>query len=156
MQMPDPDPGIIARKAAIVRRLESALPPGTVISDPVELRPYECDAFTAYRCPPLAVVLAGLWGWRRPAPGVADPTRSAGDGAGARASARATPRSGQCRTVAPQARAISAVWSRLPLSTTITSAGATVCRSSARSVPGRNCASLRAGTITENSGTRSR
>jgi glycolate oxidase len=59
MQMPDPDASILARKAEIVRRLEAALPGGRVIAEPTELRAYECDAFTAYRCPPLAVTLPG-------------------------------------------------------------------------------------------------
>ena len=31
-----------------------------MIHDPAEVRAYECDAFTAYRCPPLAVVLPAL------------------------------------------------------------------------------------------------
>jgi glycolate oxidase len=57
MQMPEPDPAILARKAEIVRRLEAALAPGAVIHDRAELRAYECDALTAYRCPPLCVVL---------------------------------------------------------------------------------------------------
>ncbi|WP_373354642.1 FAD-linked oxidase C-terminal domain-containing protein [Pseudoroseicyclus sp. CXY001] len=56
MQMPKPDAALIARKAEIVARLEAAVP-GAVISDPVELRAYECDALTAYRCPPLAALL---------------------------------------------------------------------------------------------------
>jgi glycolate oxidase len=58
MQMPDPDAGIIGRKAEIVARLRAALPAeAVVVSDPAELRAYECDALTAYACPPLAVVL---------------------------------------------------------------------------------------------------
>ena len=57
MQMPEPDAAILARKAEIVRRLQAVLAPDAVIHDPHELRAYECDAFTAYRCPPLAVVL---------------------------------------------------------------------------------------------------
>jgi glycolate oxidase len=57
MQMPDPDPGILARKAEIVRRLQAVLPGDAVISAPAEVKAYECDALTAYRCPPLAVVL---------------------------------------------------------------------------------------------------
>ena len=57
MQMPEPDPAILARKAEIVRRLQAVLAPDAVIHDPAEVRAYECDAFTAYRCPPLAVVL---------------------------------------------------------------------------------------------------
>jgi glycolate oxidase len=57
MQMPEPDPGILARKAAIVRRLQAVLPTEAVIHDAAEVRAYECDALTAYRCPPLAAVL---------------------------------------------------------------------------------------------------
>jgi glycolate oxidase len=56
MQMPDPDPAVLARKSEIVRRLQAVLG-DAVIHHPVEVRAYECDAFTAYRCPPLAVVL---------------------------------------------------------------------------------------------------
>ncbi|WP_285675141.1 FAD-binding oxidoreductase, partial [Paralimibaculum aggregatum] len=48
----------MARRSEIVSALELAVP-GAVISDPAELRAYECDALTAYRCPPLAVVLPG-------------------------------------------------------------------------------------------------
>lgn len=55
--MPDPDAGIVARAPEIIAALEAALPAGTVISSPEETRAYECDALTAYRCPPLAVVL---------------------------------------------------------------------------------------------------
>ncbi|SFG80423.1 glycolate oxidase [Palleronia marisminoris] len=58
MQMPDPNPAILSRKAAVVRRLAEALPEGAVIHAPEEVRAYECDALTAYACPPLAVVLA--------------------------------------------------------------------------------------------------
>lgn len=57
MQIPDPNPEIIRRKAEIVAQLRAALGPDSVVEDPVELRAYECDALTAYRCPPLAVVL---------------------------------------------------------------------------------------------------
>jgi glycolate oxidase len=58
MRMPEPDAAVIARKAAIVRRLKGAVAAtDAVIDDPAELRAYECDALTAYRCPPLAVVL---------------------------------------------------------------------------------------------------
>ena len=55
--MPAPDPAILARKAQIVDRLRHVLPPDAVISDEAETRAYECDALTAYRCPPLAAVL---------------------------------------------------------------------------------------------------
>ncbi|WP_421905718.1 FAD-linked oxidase C-terminal domain-containing protein [Mameliella sp.] len=57
MQMPDPNPAILARKARIVERLRSVLPADAVIEDEMETRAYECDALTAYRCPPLAAVL---------------------------------------------------------------------------------------------------
>ena len=57
MQMPDPNPDILSRKARIVDRLRGVLPADAVIADEAETRAYECDALTAYRCPPLAVVL---------------------------------------------------------------------------------------------------
>ena len=57
MDLPAPNPAILARKAAIVARLREVLPADAVIDDPTETRAYECDALTAYRCPPLAVVL---------------------------------------------------------------------------------------------------
>ena len=59
MQMPKPDPAILARKDRVLARLRGALPDAAVISDPHETRAYECDALTAYRCPPLAVILPG-------------------------------------------------------------------------------------------------
>ncbi|WP_431324773.1 FAD-binding oxidoreductase [Rhizobium sp. YTU87027] len=55
--MPIPDARILARSSQIIASLETALPQGTVIWDPEETRAYECDALTAYSCPPLAVVL---------------------------------------------------------------------------------------------------
>ena len=57
MEMPVPDPKILNRKAEIVARLRTVLPADAVIDDPMETRAYECDALTAYRCPPLAAVL---------------------------------------------------------------------------------------------------
>lgn len=57
MEMPEPRARILARKAEIVARLQAVLPPQAVIHDPAEVRAYECDALTAYRCPPLAAVL---------------------------------------------------------------------------------------------------
>jgi glycolate oxidase len=59
MEMPAPDASILSRKSRIVARLAAALPKAAVIHDEAELRAYECDALTAYRCPPLAVVLPG-------------------------------------------------------------------------------------------------
>ena len=55
--MPAPDQDVIARKDEIVAALAAVLPADAVIFDPEETRAYECDALTAYRCPPLAVVL---------------------------------------------------------------------------------------------------
>ncbi len=57
MDMPLPDPTVLSRRAEIVARLRAVLPADAVIDDPAETRAYECDALTAYRCPPLAVVL---------------------------------------------------------------------------------------------------
>lgn len=62
MQMPAPDRAVIARRDAIVARLRAALAgagdtTASVIDDPAETRAYECDALSAYRCAPLAVVL---------------------------------------------------------------------------------------------------
>ncbi|MBU2888977.1 FAD-linked oxidase C-terminal domain-containing protein [Celeribacter halophilus] len=57
MDMPAPNSGIQARKPEIARRLRAVLPPDAVIEAQEELRAYECDALTAYRCPPLLAVL---------------------------------------------------------------------------------------------------
>ncbi|MCU0910268.1 MAG: FAD-binding protein [Rhodobacteraceae bacterium] len=57
MEMPAPDAAVLSRKDRIVARLRGVLPSDAVIDDPAETRAYECDALTAYRCPPLAAVL---------------------------------------------------------------------------------------------------
>ncbi|WP_417720614.1 FAD-linked oxidase C-terminal domain-containing protein [Salipiger sp.] len=57
MQMPEPDASVLARKSEIVARLRGVLPADAVIDDAFETRAYECDALTAYRCPPLCAVL---------------------------------------------------------------------------------------------------
>ena len=57
MQMPEPRREVLARKAEIVARLSAVLPEEAVIDDEAALRAYECDALTAYRCPPLVAVL---------------------------------------------------------------------------------------------------
>jgi len=41
----------------VIDRLRRVLPPGAVLSDAEELKPYECDALTLYRRMPLAVAL---------------------------------------------------------------------------------------------------
>jgi glycolate oxidase len=57
MEMPTPDPMVLSRKARIVERLRAVLPADAVISDEAETKAYECDALTAYKCPPLCAVL---------------------------------------------------------------------------------------------------
>ncbi len=57
MQMPEPNAMILSAKARIVARLRTVLPADAVIDDEAETRAYECDALTAYRCPPMAAVL---------------------------------------------------------------------------------------------------
>ncbi len=57
MEMPKPDPRILALKPKLIARLKEVLPIDAVISDEMETRAYECDALTAYRCPPLCAVL---------------------------------------------------------------------------------------------------
>lgn len=57
MEMPAPNHSIIQKKSRIVARFASVLPKDAVIHEPEETRAYECDALTAYRCQPLAVVL---------------------------------------------------------------------------------------------------
>ena len=57
MEMPLPNQSILARKARVVARLKGVLPDNAVIHDMHETRAYECDALTAYRCPPMVAVL---------------------------------------------------------------------------------------------------
>lgn len=57
MEMPVPSPKVLAKKPQLVARLKEVLPHDAVISDEVETRAYECDALTAYKCPPLCAVL---------------------------------------------------------------------------------------------------
>jgi glycolate oxidase len=57
MEMPTPNPAILARKSGLVERLKQVLPMDAIIHDPAETRVYECDALTAYKCPPLLAVL---------------------------------------------------------------------------------------------------
>ena len=57
MEMPTPSQSILERKAAIVAHLRRILPADAVISDNAETKAYECDALTAYKCPPLCAVL---------------------------------------------------------------------------------------------------
>ena len=57
MEMPTPDQGVLSKRSRIIARLEEVLPKDAVISDVMETRAYECDALTAYKCPPLCAVL---------------------------------------------------------------------------------------------------
>ena len=57
MEMPAPSAAVLNKKAHLVRRLLQVLPEDAVIHDPTETRAYECDALTAYKCPPLLAVL---------------------------------------------------------------------------------------------------
>ena len=57
MDMPKPDAAVLAKKPQIVERLLQVLPADAVITEEAETRAYECDALTAYRCPPLVAVL---------------------------------------------------------------------------------------------------
>ncbi len=57
MDMPRPDPVVLSNRARVLARLRAVLPADAVIEDEAETRAYECDALSAYRCLPLAVVL---------------------------------------------------------------------------------------------------
>ena len=57
MEMPKPSNFVLDKKEHIVNRLKQVLPEDAVIFDKEETFAYECDALTAYRCPPMAVVL---------------------------------------------------------------------------------------------------
>jgi glycolate oxidase len=57
MRLPDPKPDVMARRDAIVAGLAPLLSADGLISEPIRLKPYETDGLTAYRQPPLAVVL---------------------------------------------------------------------------------------------------
>jgi len=57
MDMPPPDPTILARKSRLIARLQQVLPEDAVIHNDAETRAYECDALTAYKCPPMVAVL---------------------------------------------------------------------------------------------------
>ncbi len=55
--MPEPDAGVIARRAEIAESLCSIVAADSVFWEEDELRAYECDGLTAYRQLPLVVVL---------------------------------------------------------------------------------------------------
>jgi len=57
MEMPIPNADVLALKSRVVAALQDVLPEDAVIHDERETRAYECDALTAYRCPPMVAVL---------------------------------------------------------------------------------------------------
>jgi glycolate oxidase len=57
MQMPAPNPVTLAKKAQLAERLTAALGKDGVIAEDIALKAYECDALTAYRCPPMLALL---------------------------------------------------------------------------------------------------
>jgi glycolate oxidase len=57
MQMPEPDAEVLAKRERIVAALRAIVPGEGVIATAEQLRAYECDALTAYRALPMAVVL---------------------------------------------------------------------------------------------------
>ncbi|MBP6014295.1 MAG: FAD-binding protein [Alphaproteobacteria bacterium] len=56
MQMPDLDQGVLARRPELIDGLRTLVPDGVIAEDDA-LIAYDCDALTAYRQKPLAVVL---------------------------------------------------------------------------------------------------
>ena len=57
LKMPEPDRAVLDRRAAIIADLRSIVPGEGVIDSAAEMRPYESDGVTAYRQPPMVVVL---------------------------------------------------------------------------------------------------
>src|SRR5579862_9843412 len=57
LKLPPPDESVLARREEIVAALRGMLPADAVISEAETLRPYECDGLSAYRQPPMVVVL---------------------------------------------------------------------------------------------------
>ena len=56
IKLPAIDPAILARRGEVIDALRSLVPDG-VLADPASLHAYECDGFSAYRQPPMVVVL---------------------------------------------------------------------------------------------------
>lgn len=57
MEMPSSNNSIINGKDRLIGLFNRILSTDSVISDPYETKVYECDGLTAYKCPPLAVLL---------------------------------------------------------------------------------------------------
>ena len=59
LTLPKPDETILRRRDEIIRQLKKLVPDAVLITDAEGRRTFETDAFTAYRCMPLAVILPG-------------------------------------------------------------------------------------------------
>ncbi len=57
IMMPASDQAVLARRAEIIAALRAIVPGEGVIDTPAEMRAYESDGLTAYRQPPMVVVL---------------------------------------------------------------------------------------------------
>src|SRR5262249_23252084 len=57
IMMPEADGAVLGRRAEIVTALRAIVPGEGVIDTPAEMRAYESDGLTAYRQPPMVVVL---------------------------------------------------------------------------------------------------
>jgi glycolate oxidase len=57
VRMPDPDRAVLDRRSRIIAALRAIVRGEGVIADQAEMRPYETDGLTAYRQPPMVVVL---------------------------------------------------------------------------------------------------
>ena len=57
IMMPAADEAVLARRSAIVAALRAIVPGEGVIDSAAEMIPYESDGLTAYRQPPMVVVL---------------------------------------------------------------------------------------------------
>src|SRR5215469_12789621 len=57
VKMPDLDQAVLERRDRIVAALRAIVPGEGVIATELEMRPYETDGLTAYRQPPMVVVL---------------------------------------------------------------------------------------------------
>jgi glycolate oxidase len=57
IRLPEPKADVLARRDEIIAGLRALVPESGVIAEPLRLRPYETDGLSAYRQPPMAVVL---------------------------------------------------------------------------------------------------
>ena len=57
IQLPAPKADVLAKRDEIIAGLRELVPASGVIAEALRLRPYETDGLSAYRQPPMAVVL---------------------------------------------------------------------------------------------------